>query len=62
MATSHIRFTLGSHIRFDGLDFLYTGVDCDLVLLPPSIDINAISEVLSILCLYTDEGQAPEND
>jgi hypothetical protein len=33
-----------------------------LVLLPPSIDINAISEALSSLRLYTDKGQALEGD
>jgi hypothetical protein len=32
------------------------GVDYDLVLLPPSIDIDAISEALSSLHLGTDEG------
>jgi hypothetical protein len=58
----HILFTLGSHIQFSNLDFLCTGVDYDLVLLPPSIDINAISEALSSLRPYTNEGQAPEND
>jgi hypothetical protein len=62
MANPHIRFTLGSHIRFDDLDFLCTGVDYDLVLLPPSVDIDAIFEALSNLCLCTDEGQALEND
>jgi hypothetical protein len=70
MATPRIRFALGSYIRFGvhwpnhspnhSLDFLYTGVDYDLVLLPPSIDIDAISEALSSLHPYTDEGQAPE--
>jgi hypothetical protein len=29
---------------------------------PPNVDIDAISEALSNLCLGTDEGQAPEND
>jgi hypothetical protein len=29
---------------------------------PPSIDIDAISEALSNLCLGTGEGQALEND
>jgi hypothetical protein len=62
MATPRIRFTLGSHIWFSSLDFLCTGVDYDLVLLPPADDIDAISEALSSLHLYTDEGQAPEND
>jgi hypothetical protein len=59
MATHCIRFTLGSHVRFGSLDFLYTGVDYDLVRLPPSVDIGAISEALSSLRPYTDEGQAP---
>jgi hypothetical protein len=61
MANPRIRFTLGSHVRFGNLDFLYTGVDYDLVLLPPSIDIDAISEALSNLHLGTGEGQALEN-
>jgi hypothetical protein len=56
MANPHIRFTLGFHIRFGNLDFICMGVDYDLVLLPPSIDIDAISEALSNLCLGTDEG------
>jgi hypothetical protein len=34
MADHRVRFTLGSHIRFGSLDFLYMGVDHDLVLLP----------------------------
>jgi hypothetical protein len=59
MANPRIRFALGSHVWFGNLDFIYTGVDYDLVLLPPNIDINAISEALSNLCLGTDEGQAP---
>jgi hypothetical protein len=55
MATLHIHFALGSHIRFGSLDFLSTGVDYDLVLLAPSINIDAISEALSSLCLCVDE-------
>jgi hypothetical protein len=62
MANPHICFTLGSHVQFGNLDFLCTGVDYDLVLLPPSIDIDAISEALSNLRLGTDEGQALENN
>jgi hypothetical protein len=42
--------------QFGNLDFLYMGVDYDLVLLPPSIDIVVISEVMSNLCLCADEG------
>jgi hypothetical protein len=61
MVNPHIRFTLGSHVQFGNLDFIFTGVDYDLVL-PPNIDINAISEALSNLHLGTNEGQAPEND
>jgi hypothetical protein len=57
-----IRFALGSHIQFGSLDFLCIGVDYDLVLLPPSVDIDVIYEALSSLRLYTDEGQAPEGD
>jgi hypothetical protein len=56
MATPCIRFTIGSHVQFGSLDFLCTGVDYDLVLLPPSVDIDAISEALSNLRLCTDEG------
>jgi hypothetical protein len=52
----YICFALGCHIQFGSLDFLYTGVDYDLVLLPPSIDIDAISEALSSLRLHTNEG------
>jgi hypothetical protein len=62
MANPHICFTLGSHIWFGNLDFICARVDYDLVLLPPSVDIDAISEALSNLCLGTDEGQAPDND
>jgi hypothetical protein len=60
MANPRIRFTLGSHVRFSNLYFIYTGVDYDLVLLPLSVDINAISEALSNLCLGMNEGQALE--
>jgi hypothetical protein len=59
MANPRIRFNLGSHVRFGNLDFICTGVDYELVLLPPNIDINAISEALSNLHLGTNEGQAP---
>jgi hypothetical protein len=43
MAIHRVRFTLGSHIWFGNLDFLYTGVDHDLVLLPPYMPINLVS-------------------
>jgi hypothetical protein len=56
MAQPRIRFSLGSHVRFENLDFICTGVDYDLVLLPPDVDINAISKALSSLHLVTDEG------
>jgi hypothetical protein len=62
MANPRIHFTLGSHVRFGNLDFLCTGVDYDLVFLPPSVDIDAISEALSNLRLDIDEGQDLEND
>jgi hypothetical protein len=62
MANPRIRFALSSHVWFRNLDFIYTGVDYDLVLLPPNVDIDAISEALSNLRLGTNEGQAPEND
>jgi hypothetical protein len=42
MASHHTRFTLGSHIRFGSLDFLCTGVDHDLVLLPPSVPVDHV--------------------
>jgi hypothetical protein len=61
MANPRIRFTLGSHVQFGNLDFICTGVDYDLVL-PPNVDIDAISEALSNLHLGTNEGQAPKND
>jgi hypothetical protein len=62
MATPRILFTLGSDVRFGSLDFLCTGVDYDLILLPPSVDIDSISEALSNLRLCIGEGQALEND
>jgi hypothetical protein len=62
MANPRIRFTLVSHVWFSNLDFICTGVDYDLVLLPPSVDIDAIFEALSNLRLGTDEGQALKND
>jgi hypothetical protein len=62
MANPRIRFTLGSHVWFGNLDFICTGVDYDLVLLPPFIDIGAISKALPSLCLIMNEGQALEND
>jgi hypothetical protein len=37
-------------------------VDYDLVLLPPSVDIDTISKAMSSLHLYTDEGQALDGD
>jgi hypothetical protein len=62
MANPLICFALGSHVRFGNLDFICTGVDYDLVLLSPDVDIDAISEALSNLRLGTGGGQAPEND
>jgi hypothetical protein len=62
MANPHNGFTLGSHVWFGNQDFICTRVDYDLVLLPPSIDIDAIFEAPSSLCLGRDEGQAPKND
>jgi hypothetical protein len=56
MTNPCIRFTLGSHVWFGNLDFICTGVDYDLVLLSPDVDINAISKALSSLRLVTDEG------
>jgi hypothetical protein len=43
MADHHVRFTLGSHIRFGSLDFLCMGVDHNLVLLPPSVLVDHAS-------------------
>jgi hypothetical protein len=57
MANPCIRFTLGSHVWFRNLDFICTGVDYDLVLLPPDVDVDAISDALSILCLGMSEGR-----
>jgi hypothetical protein len=62
MANARIRFALGSHVRFGNLDFICTRVDYNLVLLPPNVDIDAISEALLNLRLGMDEGQALEND
>jgi hypothetical protein len=62
MANPRIRFTLCFHVWFGSLDFLCTRVDYVLVLLPPSIDIDTISEALSNLHLYVNNGQALEND
>jgi hypothetical protein len=62
MDNPRIRFALGSHVWFGNLDFICTGVDYDLVPLPPNINFDAISEALSNLWLGMDEGQAPEND
>jgi hypothetical protein len=43
MADHHVCFTLGSHIQFGSLDFLHTGVDHDLVLLPSSMLVDPAS-------------------
>jgi hypothetical protein len=43
MADNHVRFTLGSHILFGSLDFLYMGVDHNLVLLSPSMLVDRAS-------------------
>jgi hypothetical protein len=56
MANRRILLALGSDVWFGKLDFIYTGVDYDLVLLSPNVDIDAVSEALSNLCLGTDEG------
>jgi hypothetical protein len=40
MANPCICFTLGFHIFFGSLDFFCTGVDHDLVRLPPSVSIH----------------------
>jgi hypothetical protein len=42
MASHRTRFTLDSHIQFGSLDFLYTRVDHDLVLLPPSMPVDHV--------------------
>jgi hypothetical protein len=62
MANPRILFALDFHVRFGNLDFICMGVDYDLVLLPPNVDVDAISEALSSLHMITDEGQALEND
>jgi hypothetical protein len=51
MADHHVRFTLGSHIRFGSLDFLCMGVDHDLVLLPPSMSVDRASVLGSDECV-----------
>jgi hypothetical protein len=38
------------------------GSDYDLVLLPPNVDVDAISKALSSLRLVTNEGQVLKND
>jgi hypothetical protein len=43
MADHRICFTLGSYIWFGSLDFLCTGVDHDLILLPPSMLVHPAS-------------------
>jgi hypothetical protein len=43
MADHRVRFTLGSYIQFESLDFLYTRVDHNLVLLPPSVSDDSTS-------------------
>jgi hypothetical protein len=62
MANPRICFALASHVWFENLDFIYMGVDYDLVLLPPDVDVDAISKALSNLRLGTGEGQALKND
>jgi hypothetical protein len=43
MADHGVCFTLCSHIRFGSLDFLYMGVDHNLVPLPPSVPVDLAS-------------------
>jgi hypothetical protein len=40
MADHHVHFTLGSHVWFGSLDFLYMGVDHDLVLVSPFVPVD----------------------
>jgi hypothetical protein len=58
MASHHIRFTLGSHIRFGSLYFLCMGVDHDLVLLPPSILVDHVAGTEEELILLPPYGSA----
>jgi hypothetical protein len=73
MADHHIRFTLGSHIRFGSLDFLCmgvdhgldpTGVEGDCVLPSPAeslsspTNVDSISESMVGFCLHANKAQA----
>jgi hypothetical protein len=62
MDNPRIRFDLGSYVWFGNLNFICIVVDYDLVLLSPDVDVDAILEALSNLCLGMGEGQAPESD
>jgi hypothetical protein len=51
MVDRRVRFTLGSHIRFGSLNFLCTGVDHDMLLLPPSVPVDSASPSSSDECI-----------
>jgi hypothetical protein len=64
MADHRVQFALGYHIRFGSLDFLYMGVDHDLVLLPPSMLVDPTFPLGSNECIReldpaSTEGSTP---
>jgi hypothetical protein len=63
MASHRTCFTLGSHIQFGSLDFLCTGVDHDLVLLPPSVPVDHVTGMEEELIPLHPSGSAdPPSD
>jgi hypothetical protein len=50
-ASHCIHFTLGSHIWFGSIDFLCTGVDHDLVLLPPFVPVDYVVDTKELIPL-----------
>jgi hypothetical protein len=62
MGSHRTRFTLGSHIQFGSLDFLYTGVDHDLVLLPPSVPVDHVAGTEEMILLpLSGPAESPSN-
>jgi hypothetical protein len=65
MANHHVIFAMGSHMRFESIDFICLG-DNDSVLLPPSVPLDstngadAITEVIHNLLLYGAKIGAPK--
>ena len=62
MASHRIHFTLGSHIRFGSLDFLCTGVEYDLVLLPPSVPVDRAAGTEELTMLHPFGPAGPPSD